>query len=439
MQLSRLERMYGSLLLVVLAGIVIHAPLSVWLGTRFPHYSLLIKSWKELLLLGAALLAVVIVTKRSLWRKLWGDWLLRVSGAFILLHLILALLLYRGLLPTIAGLLIDLRYIGFFVLLYIFMKIAPWWRLRLLITAAVGAMVVMGFGFLQLFLPRDILRSIGYSKETIAPYLTVDKNPQYIRINSTLRGPNPLGAYVVIVLGLMTSIFMKQRFRLKTPARRWSFAIMAVASVAVLWVSYSRSALIGALVTIGLVLIVGVGRRPSLRHGVIGAAVIGIVMVVGSVVLVRHTNFVDNVILHANPTTGSKLTSNEGHLASLESGLSQMAHQPLGTGIGSTGSASLLGGNGFIVENQYLFVAHEAGWLGLGLFVWLYGLTLWRLYQDRHDWLGLGLLASGIGLAIIGLLLPVWVDDTVSLVWWGLAGIALGTMKGDGYESRKSQ
>jgi hypothetical protein len=35
-------------------------------------------------------------------------------------------------------------------------------------------------------------------------------------------------------------------------------------------------------------------------------------------------------------------------------------------------------------------------------------------------------LASGIGLALIGLLLPVWVDDTVSIVWWGLAAIATG-------------
>jgi hypothetical protein len=48
-----------------------------------------------------------------------------------------------------------------------------------------------------------------------------------------------------------------------------------------------------------------------------------------------------------------------------------------------------------------------------------------RLWQRRTDWLALGLFSSGIGLALIGLLLPVWVDDTVSIVWWGLAAVAI--------------
>ena len=97
----------------------------------------------------------------------------------------------------------------------------------------------------------------------------------------------------------------------------------------------------------------------------------------------------------------------------------------MGAGIGSTGSASLLGTEPVIIENQYLMIAHEVGWLGLALFAVLYTYILWRLWQYRRDWLALGLWASGIGLAIIGLLLPVWVDDTVSIVWWGLAAVSL--------------
>ena len=46
--------------------------------------------------------------------------------------------------------------------------------------------------------------------------------------------------------------------------------------------------------------------------------------------------------------------------------------------------------------------------------------------QGRHGALSLGVFASGCGLAIVGLLLPVWVDDTVSIIWWGLAGVAIG-------------
>jgi hypothetical protein len=73
-----------------------------------------------------------------------------------------------------------------------------------------------------------------------------------------------------------------------------------------------------------------------------------------------------------------------------------------------------------------LFIAHEAGWLGLLLFIAIFGLVMVRLWHARADWLALGVFASGIGLALIGLLLPVWVDDTVAIVWWALAAVAIG-------------
>ena len=53
--------------------------------------------------------------------------------------------------------------------------------------------------------------------------------------------------------------------------------------------------------------------------------------------------------------------------------------------------------------------------------------VLKRLWQRRRDWLALSVLASGIGIAVASLFLPVWADDTVSIVWWGLAGVALAT------------
>ena len=108
-----------------------------------------------------------------------------------------------------------------------------------------------------------------------------------------------------------------------------------------------------------------------------------------------------------------------------------MATQPFGAGIGSSGSASLLGDDPLILENQYFFIAHETGWLGLMIFLLIFIGILTRLWTRRADWLALALLSSGIGLAIIGLLLPVWVDDTVSLVWWGLAGLAIGSNRGE--------
>jgi hypothetical protein len=37
--------------------------------------------------------------------------------------------------------------------------------------------------------------------------------------------------------------------------------------------------------------------------------------------------------------------------------------------------------------------------------------------------------ASGIGLAVIGVLLPVFVDETVAIIWWGLAAVGLALPK----------
>lgn len=427
MKARRLEIMYGICLVVIFGGIVLHAPLSVGLGVLLPGYQPLIKAWKEIVMLLLVPVAVVLVSQRHMWRELARDWIFRLVLAFAALHFLTLVWLPRGLSATLAGLAIDLRYVLFFGLVYVLVRLRPDYRLRLLITGAFGAMVVVLFGTLQLFLPKDILSHIGYSTQTIAPYLTVDKNPDYIRINSTLRGPNPLGAYAVIVLALMASLLTRVRYRLKTRARQICFALIGLCSLVVLWVSYSRSAYIGAIVAVGIVL--AVAARPVIsRRGWIAAAVV-VCALAGGLVAARGSSFVSNTLLHENPHGGSSVSSNEGHVQSLSEGIRQVVHQPLGAGVGSTGSASLRGSTPTIVENQYLFVAHEIGWLGLVVFVVLYYAVLRRLWQRRRDWLSLGVFGSGVGLALIGLLLPVWADDTVAIVWWGLAAIALAEVK----------
>lgn len=432
-----LEKVFAGILFVVFGGIVLHAPFSVLMSSRLPQYSFLFKSWKELLLFAAAVRACVIVTRHRMWRELGRDWLFRLIVVFALLHFILLGWHFQGLAPALAGLAIDLRYLLFFALVYILVKIWPRYRLPMLIVAAIGAMVVVIFGTLQLFLPADILSHLGYGPHTIEPYLTVDKNPNYIRINSTLRGPNSVGAYAVIVLSVIAALLAKTRARItKTPARVVWFVVITMCSLVTLWISYSRSALLGAVLSVLLVGLVVYGGRISKKIWLAGAGVI--VLAALGLFLTRNSNFVDNVILHNNPTTGAKVTSNEGHLESLVNASQRMIRQPLGAGIGSTGSASLYGGNGMIVENQYLFVTHEAGWLGLILFVAIFVIVLWRLWQRRSDWLCLAVFASGIGLACVGLLLPVWADDTVCVVWWGLAAIALG-IKGEGDARRPTK
>jgi len=417
------HKVFVGSLLAVFVGIVLHAPLSVSLGALWPEYSLYIKAWKEVLLVVAAVAMVVILIKGKKFEILKHPAVLLVA-VYAALHLLLLAVFWQGWQPSIAGLMIDLRYLLFFVLVFVAIKLYPGLRTVFLKAFVAGALIVLLFALMQVFvLPHDVLKYLGYSTETITAYLTVDKNYDFVRINSTLRGPNPLGAYAVIVLSLLAATMVVGKKVKRTRRDLALVAVLSAGGVVALWASYSRSALGAALVALGVVSLAVWGKRWSRKvWTVVG---LGALVLVFAVFALRDSYLVSNVILHEDPVGGSAISSNEGHVDSLLDGSQRALGQPLGAGVGSTGSASLLGEDGIIIENQYLYIAHEVGWLGLGLFVAVFVAVLTRLWQRRQDWLALGVFASGVGMAVIGLVLPVWVDDTVSIIWWGLAAVCL--------------
>jgi len=421
-KLTLIDKIFVGLLLAVFGGIVLHAPLSVGFATLFPDFELVIKSWKEILLLLATVLMGIILYHKKRWAIMSNPVILLIA-AYAALHLLLIPLSFQGTTSVLAGLLIDLRYVLFFVLVYVAVCLYPTLRKPFIYTFFGGAFIVAAFALLQVFvLPVDVLKYIGYGDTTIVPYLTVDENPDFIRISSTLRGPNPLGAYVAIVLAVLAAFWLRGS-KAKTRRPLLPISVVVIGSFVALWASYSRSALVAAFVAIGLVGLATIGRTLSRRTWII--LIVIIMGLAGGLIAARDSNFVSNVILHENAATGSAVSSNDGHVDSLQDGVNRMIHQPLGGGIGSTGSASLYGTEPLIIENQYLFIAHEVGWIGLALFIVIFIKILQLLWKRRADWLALGVFSSGIGLALIGLLLPVWVDDTVAIIWWGLAAVAL--------------
>lgn len=419
------ERIYISILLVIFGGIVLQGPISVGFGSLWPGYDLLIKSWKEILMLAAGLIALFLLYKTKQF-KILRDPVIILVASYALLHLVSLIYKFTGLTSSLAGLAIDLRYVIFFGLVYVAVRIYPACRKTFIKVGIVGALIVLIFALLQVFvLPADILKHIGYNINTISPYLTVDQNPNFIRINSTLRGPNPLGAYAGMVLTLILAAIVKN----KVNKGKWLMvltAILLVGGVVALLASYSRSALIGTVVAIALVLAIAVVPIVSSRVRLWGGLTIVLFIVIAGVFIANNTNFASNVLLHVNPNDSNSINSDDGHINSLKTSLSQLVKQPLGGGVGSTGSASLYTKQPLIIENQYLFTAHEVGWLGLVLFLSIFVMIIIKLWELRSDWLALGILASGVCLAFIGLLLPVWVDDTVAIIWWGLAAITLG-------------
>lgn len=415
-------KLYVAILLVIFGGIVLHAPLTVWLSSIWPQHDLLIKSWKEILLGIALILAVIILTVRKKWSILF-DKLFYLIGGFAILCLLLIVVFGGTPEAIVAGLLIDLRYLLYFTLVFVALRLYPQMYRPFMYVLLAGAFVVIGFAVLQItILPDDILKYLGYSRDTISPFLTVDNNPNYVRINSTLRGPNPLGAYAIIVLAALTAFWLSSaKYRSKKVL--WVSIALGIGSFMALWSSYSRSAAIGAVLAIAIIIFAFYGWKLGKKVW-ISMAIVALVLG-GGLFVFRETQFVSQVILHEDPHEEGAVNSNDGHADSLIEGTQRMLKQPLGAGVGSTGSASLLGDSPIIIENQYLFIAHETGWPGFVLFLAIQGLVLWRLWKRRAHWFNLATFASGIGLVVVGLLLPVWVDDTISIVWWGAAAVAL--------------
>jgi len=214
------EKIPAWFLCTIFFRLAIHAPLTVWVGTHWPDYALFVKAWKEVLLLIVLLLFVIDVTLRRQWQRWLSDRIIQLALAFALWHGVVALLVPTSGLALLSGLLIDLRFVALGVAVYVFVSNCPQYRRWLLRMLGAGAVIVIGFAAAQLVLPRDVLVPLGYGPTTIEPYQTVDSNSAYVRINSTLRGPNPLGAYASTVLTLIVAYGALQWRRI-SHMRRW--------------------------------------------------------------------------------------------------------------------------------------------------------------------------------------------------------------------------
>ena len=405
-----------------MALIVVHAPLSVGFGALLPDWVLVIKGWKELLMVVAAIGLAIMMARSGRARELLSDRIVIIALGFSALH-IASLVQWPGWAQALAGLAIDLRYVVYFLLVYLFVRLVPTYAQKLLYAAGVGAAIVVGFAILQLFLPPDFLKHLGYGTTTVAPYQTVDENPDFVRSQSSLRGPNPFAAYMIIVLSTLVAYVVRRG--------RYQRAALAGAAVSaiLLYLGYSRAALIGGLAAVMLLIYMKYRAWFTPKRLVLSG--IGAVVIGAAFVMVLQTDFGSTVFLHKDPNEAGQVNSDDKRLESFAIGINRILAQPFGVGIGSTGSASLQGSAPLIIENQYLFIMHEVGWLGFVLFAVLFYMVMARLWRERQDWRAAAVFASGIGLAIIGLFLPVWVDDTVSIVWWGLAGILVaGGMRG---------
>jgi hypothetical protein len=282
------------------------------------------------------------------------------------------------------------------------------------------AVVVVVFGLLQVFvLPNDFLRHFGYSSATIPAVETINHNPDYVRIASTLRGANPLGAYLVIPISLVTVLLVR-------PRRTWRQAVFLAAALVVLFFSYSRSAWVGAGLSIVTVLFLSKLARRTQRLALVCTGCLLLAAAILTVTL-RHNVTFENFVLHTQTHSSVPATSDQGHATALRAGLRDLSHHALGDGPGTAGPASYYNTHhpARIAENYFIQIGQEVGWLGLAMFILINAGVGYLLLVRRADPLALSLFGSLVGLTFINLLSHAWSDDTLAYVWWGLAGIAM--------------
>lgn len=410
--------------MLILMLMPFHALLTVWGYSLIGHYTAL-RLWKEVLLaLSVIGILYLLLTDQKIRTHTLSRRLVWLILLYMLLNVIWGLLALNQHDVTAKalgyGLIVNLRFLVFFLVTWAvalrMSRLRSHWQWMVYWPA----MGVAAFGILQIFiLPHDFLRHFGYGPHTIPVLETINNNPHYIRIASTLRGANPLGAYLLIPISLLVVLLLTKR-------RTWLQAGFLAELLLVLFFSFSRSAWIGAVLSIAVILVLSIHTRPAKRVtlGVIAGV---LVLSAGLTVAFHRSARFENFIFHTQTHSAVSTTSNESHLTALKISAKDILHQPLGRGPGTAGPASIYNTGHLprIAENYFVQVAQETGWLGLGLFLLINVGVGYLLWLRRADPLALSLFASLIGLTFINLLSHAWADDTLAYVWWGLAGIAM--------------
>ncbi len=425
----------AALCITILLLVPFHAFLTVWAGSNFGHYTT-IRLWKEMLLgLATVLAAILLLTNKPLKRQFARDKLFIIIGLYAALVLLSGVAAYYfhkvSRVGYADGALLDLRFLLFFVVTWVLTKhssiIYMNWR-KILIGPA---MAVIFFGVLQrLALPYDALKHVGYGPNTIQPYETVDQKNAYVRLQSTLRGANPLGAYLVVVMAAIAT--MVTRVKQRVGKLYWLLWVgIGLAGLFVLFFTYSRSSWLGAVVSVGVLILLGMRHRKYLWRTAALAGLVAVLVGGGLLFAFRHNDRVQNTFFHTDEHSHSSISSNYGHMAALKNSSRDIVRDPFGTGAGTAGPASVHNqlGPTRIAENYYVQIAQETGVIGLALFLTILVLVAVELYRREYDSLARVLFSSLIGLSLVGLLSHVWADDTLAYLWWGFAGVAVARLK----------
>jgi hypothetical protein len=420
-----------------------HAPLS-WLAP-----------WKEAVL-GILLLIAVIELLKNIRSAIRID---------LLDGFILALLIWSGLStfvfshanPSLFAL--GFRYDFVPLVAFLILRRVPWsnWFRSLLPKVLLWLGVVLAiYALLTFFLPLSYFVSLGYSDlhslylpdKPLAAFQQIE-NSWVRRVQGSFSGPNQLGLWMLIPLGVVWGMIARRDRLLVYSFTRYFLVGVLIAGALVL--SFSRSAWIAAFLMSAGIFATFFAHKLS-RKQILGGGV-GVL----AVVLIALTAF---------PHIFLRLSSTRGHLDKPLEALQMMTQHPLGLGLGTAGPASNRTSDACVMlregddpswakdrpdlcvfvgdtqvqpvgrackcpvltENWYLQLGVEMGWIGMLLFLGIVGIVLYRLKRAAaimNDALPLAALLAFVALSIAGMFLHAWEDTAIAWTVWGMVAVVL--------------
>ncbi len=366
----------------------------------------------------------------SSWHTTWFRQLLKtkliwLTGLYAVLNLLMLVLKSNAGDAELLALVYNTRFLLFLVYGWLLANLfdAKILKAQALKIVFLSSVAVGLFGLVQFtLLPEDALTHFGYSRANgVLPAFFIDNKPGFERVMSSLRDPNSLGSYLIIIIALASAFYIKNRDNIK----KKFYLGVAILSGWCLFLTFSRSAWLGAIVTLAALAFL-VAKHINLKKILIPSTVVLIVVLSGLVAL-RNNYAIKNIVFHADESTVLE-DPNELRARFFKESLQSVMQQPLGHGLGTAGLVSIRNTQQgtVLTENYYLQVAYETGLLGLLLFMAILWLVAKRLYElAPQSFLAVALLASLAGLMVTNFLVHIWSNEAVAYTWWGLVGLLL--------------
>jgi hypothetical protein len=242
----------------------------------------------------------------------------------------------------------------------------------------------------------------------------------YNRVGSLYASPLTLGFFMLIPFGLALERIGGRRMW-------WLAAVAGGGSLYAIFLTVTRSALVGAGVAVLLAAVFTVSRSSPQRLRVfvlLGIALVFVLPAAGQSATVARF---EALFTHTQLDPDA-----QGHVDSTRDALNAAIDQPFGRGLGANSATGKRFGAPITItaENSYLETAVEIGMVPAALFL---GSLIVMMRQLRRRALGSGAAAglaggawlAGWGLTASGLFLQTWYELPVALVFWTIAGVAL--------------